>query len=177
MRDESDETLHRRLVAGQLAAFDVLYARHERPLFAFLRRQLDGDVGEAEDVLHETFLSLLKEKAPPARSFKAWLYQVARNLCLNRARTRRRGAGALGREAAGAARHVTPPEGALAQAQLVGLVRQAVERLPAEQAELYQLRANGLSLDEVAQVVGVPVGTVKSRLHSLLARLRAEVDA
>lgn len=175
MREETDEALHRRLVAGDLTAFDLLYARHARPLFAFLRRELDGDGRDAEDVLHEAFLGLLKEKSPPARSFKAWLYQVARHLCLNRARTRRRGEGALVREAAGSPRTVTPPEGALAQAQVAALVKQAVERLPRELAQVYQLRASGLSLDEVAHVLGVPLGTVKSRLHTVVGRLREEV--
>ncbi len=176
MVDETDEALHRRLVDGQLGAFDLLYARHARALFAFLRRQLGGDAREAEDVLHEVFLALLKERAPPARSFKAWLYQVARHLCLNRARTRRRGEGALAREAAGSPRTVTPPDGVLAQAQLVSLVKRSVQQLPLELAEVYQLRASGLSLDEVAQVLGVPLGTVKSRLHSVVSRLREEIE-
>ena len=72
---DSDEALYARLRRGELAAFDRLYERFERPLFGFLRAQL-GDAAEAEDVLHEAFLAVLRAGCAPAelRSFRAWIF-------------------------------------------------------------------------------------------------------
>lgn len=171
----SDEALFRAVLEGDLRAFDTLYARYEGPLFGFLRRQL-GDATEAEDVLHEVFMSVLKDRAAArtVRSLRAWLFQVARHLCLNRARSTRRSLAAVEREATS-----TPttlhPEAVLESRQTAEALARAVSRLPAPMSELYQLRAGGLSYDELAEVLGVPLGTVKSRMHELVKRLRDEV--
>jgi DNA-directed RNA polymerase specialized sigma24 family protein len=89
----SDEALHERLLRGDLGAFDALYERHERPLFGFILHHLT-DRHEAEDVLHDAFLAVLREReADRAVScFRAWIYQIARNLRLNRQRSNRRAA-------------------------------------------------------------------------------------
>jgi len=177
---ESDERLFERLVAGDMRAFDRLYSRFERPLFGFIRAQL-GDAGEAEDVLHEAFMAVLRErdKSAEMRTFRAWLFQVARNLCLNRARSRKRAGRAFH-----AATHAlamgsppTPAEEALERRQLARVLQQAVERLPQALADVYRLRAAGMSYDEVADILELPVGTVKSRMHEMVKRLRDEVQA
>jgi RNA polymerase sigma-70 factor (ECF subfamily) len=67
------------------------------------------------------------------------------------------------------------PEHALERRQLTEEVRAAASRLPAALGELYQLRASGLSYEELAEVLGIPLGTVKSRMHELVSRLREEV--
>lgn len=178
MFSRSDEALYRALCDGELSAFDTLYARYEAPLFGFLRRQL-GDDAEAEDVLHETFLSLLKERAAgrAARSFKAWLFQVARNACLNRARTKGRASRAQAQVTAGVdgAEGVPTAELLLQHRQAADALHRALAALSPEWSELYHLRAGGLSYEELAEVLGVPLGTVKSRLHELVKRLKAEV--
>ncbi|HEX8953503.1 MAG TPA: sigma-70 family RNA polymerase sigma factor [Polyangia bacterium] len=88
---ESDERLFERMRAGEVAAFEALYTRWERRLFGFIRAYLD-DSAEAEDVFHETFMTVLRAPADFSRgSFKAWVHQVARNAALNRLRSRRRG--------------------------------------------------------------------------------------
>jgi RNA polymerase sigma-70 factor (ECF subfamily) len=174
---DTDEALFERLIRGDMGSFDRLYARFERPLFAFIRAQL-GDAAEAEDVLHETFMTVLRDRArlPEVRNVRAWFYQVARNQCLNRARSRKR----AGR-AEIALTHVeggcTPEnaETALAVHQRSALLQRAVERLPAVLAELFRLRAAGMSYDEAAVILEVPVGTVKSRMHDLVKRLREEM--
>ncbi|HWO19409.1 MAG TPA: sigma-70 family RNA polymerase sigma factor [Kofleriaceae bacterium] len=170
---DSDEALYARLLRGDMAAFDRLYERFERPLFGFLRAQL-GDAAEAEDVFHEAFLAVLRAggAGTELRSFRSWLFQVARNLCLNRVRARRRADRAL----ASVAREAElapagPPEGRDPAALLA-----AVARLPPALAEVYQLRARGLSYDELAAILEVPVGTVKSRMHEMMKRLREEMN-
>ena len=173
---DSDEALYARLLRGELAAFDRLYERFERPLFGFLRAQL-GDAAEAEDVLHEAFLAVLRAGGAQTelRSFRAWLFQVARNLCLNRARARRRADRALESVAREAriepAAPAEPPAGRDPAA-----LHAAVSRLPPALAEVYQLRARGLSYDELASILEIPVGTVKSRMHEMMKRLREEMQ-
>lgn len=171
----SDETLYQQLLEGDLRAFDALYERYERPLFGFLRRQL-ANAAEAEDVLHETFLSVLKDRsgARTLRSFRAWLFQVARNLCLNRARSSRRSALAVERDGTIELAPLSP-DAVLERRQTADALAAAVAKLPAPMAELYHLRAGGLSYEELADVLRVPLGTVKSRLHELVRRLRDEV--
>jgi len=171
---DSDEALYARLLRGELAAFDRLYERFERPLFGFLRAQL-GDPAEAEDVFHEAFLAVLRAggAGTELRSFRAWLFQVARNLCLNRVRARRRADRALesvAREAQIEPAAEAPPGRDPAR------LHEAVARLPSALAEVYQLRARGLSYDELASILEIPVGTVKSRMHEMMKRLREEMQ-
>lgn len=176
MFSRSDEALCRALFDGDLAAFDTLYARYERSLFGFISRQL-GDPSEAEDVMHEVFLSVLREKASAraARSFKAWVFQVARHLCLNRVRARGRAASAVEVESRVETAGAVGPEEVLQHRQTSDALSKAVGRLPPALSELYRLRASGLSYEELAEVLAVPLGTVKSRMHELVKRLQQEM--
>jgi RNA polymerase sigma-70 factor (ECF subfamily) len=175
---DSDEVLFDRLRAGDMRAFDLLYERVERPLFGFIRARL-GNPQEAEDVLQETFLAVLRERTRPTelRSVRAWLVSVAHRLCLNRLRSRKRQGRALEEVA-----HGPPNEtAACADAALVTHERSrilagAVERLPTGLAEMYHLRASGMSYEELADVLKLPMGTVKSRMHDLVERLREEMS-
>jgi RNA polymerase sigma-70 factor (ECF subfamily) len=174
----SDEALLERLLAGDVRGFDLLYERYERPLFRFIRRHLPQQQ-DAEDVLHEAFLALLREEngARCALSLRAWLFQVTRNLCLNRHRARRRGARAVADHPLPVAvsAPVPDPQHALEHAQAHRSLLAALAALPGELAELYQLRVSGLSYEEMASVLAIPVGTVKSRMHTMVSRLREEI--
>ncbi len=178
MLPRSDEALYRRLLQRDLGAFDELYARHARHLFGFIVHQL-GDPAEAQDVLHDVFLAILREREAGARvlSLRAWLYQVARNLCLNRARTGRRAAAARDEAAASLLAELQAPGTALDQRERATAVTAAVGKLPEPLGALYRLRASGLSYEELAEVLGVPLGTVKSRMHELVTRLRKELTS
>lgn len=161
-----------------MSAFDALYRRYERPLFGFIKRYL-ADSAQAEEIFQEAFLAVLRERnnAASLQSFKAWLYRVARNLCLNRLRSHDRAARALG-----AVAHSPPPAGdgpesSLIHADTTAALRRAVARLPGHLAELYALRASGMSYENLAEVLGIPIGTVKSRMNALLRSLREEMNA
>lgn len=172
----TDEALLCAWCAGELRAFDALYARHEGPLFGFLVRQLGGARPDAEDVLHQVFLAVLKAgKARQVERLRPFLFQTARNACLNHARGSRRSAAAL-ELSAGAPLAAESPEVLLAGKQTSHALHEALGRLPLTLSEVYALRAAGLSYEEVAGVLKVPVGTVKSRLHELVNRLREELS-
>ncbi len=170
----SDEALYERLVAGNLAAFDQLYERYERPLFGFILKHV-RDRAEAEDLLHEAFLGVLRHKKSAPGSLRAWLFQVARNLCLNRSRATGRADRAIAVIARDNEPSAEPAHQQLERHQAVVRLLEAVEKLPANLSELYHLRTAGLSYEEMAEVVQAPLGTVKSRMHELIDRLRTEM--
>lgn len=175
----TDEALFEKLLAGDLSAFDALYARHERHLFGFVLKHL-SDPAEAEDVFNEAFLAVLKEgragrQAARFGSFRAWLFQVARNLCLNRLRSRKRAERAIETEGRTPIAPVEHAESALEKREAAEALRRAVERLPAPFGELYALRASGMSYEELAGFLEIPLGTVKSRMHEMVKRLREEM--
>ena len=174
---ESDERLFEKLRRGDLAAFETLYRRYERRLFGFIRAFLD-DAAEAEDVMHEVFMALLGERAPQADDLhlRAWLYQVARNASLNRLRTRRRGEAARAREAAERLPPSPSPADSLERGEATEALKHAVSRLPPTLRELYHLRASGLSYEAMAQLLAIPLGTVKSRMHEMVATLKKEMQ-
>ena len=171
---ESDERLYERLRAGELDAFDGLYARYRVQLYGFVRSYLgDADAGDA---FHESFLEVLAGRALDFRrgSFKSWLYVVARNECLNRLRKRERATRANVRLVVADAPSTAADEALDARAAEAAL-REAVAKLPPPLADLFRLRTAGLSYDEMARALSVPVGTVKSRMHEMVEQLKKEM--
>lgn len=174
----SDEALYEQLLGGNLRAFDALYERYERPLFAFIRSYV-RDRAQAEEIFHEAFLVVLRERVQGqiTASFKAWLYRVARNLCLNRLRSDGRATRALAAFGEQIPERSDTPDAALARAESHESLRAAVARLPVQLRELYTMRAEGMSYEALADVLGVPVGTVKSRMNAMLTKLREELSS
>lgn len=152
---------------GELHAFDSLYARYEAPLFGFIRRLCGGNAADAEDVLHQTFIALMHEsKRRRVTRVRSLLYEIARNACLNRARSSKREVPAQVQS------DTATPESTLVARETSAALSKALDTMPAQLTETWSLRAAGLSYDEISKLLAVPVGTVKSRLNQLLNRLR-----
>ena len=165
--------------AGDPHAFARLYDRYDRPCFQFIRRLLGAAHGDAAEDLHqETWIAISKSAAafdPGKASFPAWLFTIARHKTWDH--FRRQKVAVLASAQDDAAMLVPDPgQTPLEQVQSRELAREiitAVEALPLEQRGVFVMFAQaGLSLEEIAQVTGVAVETVKSRLRYARAKLR-----
>ena len=160
---------------GDRGAFEVLYQRYARPVFGLALRRL-GDRGRAEDAVQETFASIWRA----ARTYKPergpggpWLYAVARNAIVDRSRARNEPAVETPEEASNEA---GPPERAEASWTTWRLHR-ALEELSANERSVVELAYwSGLSQSEVAEYLGIPLGTVKTRTRAALARLAGVLE-
>lgn len=138
--------------------FDELYARYGTPLYVFIYRYVKSHP-EAEEILQETFMKLMAHETE-IHSVQAWLYTVARREALNRLRRERRPQLEI---------VSMPDEGwHLEEKWLAG----EIDTLPIGQREVYRQRSAGRSYREIATAMGVPEGTVKSRLHEAVQILR-----
>lgn len=159
-------------------AFAQLVKRYERPLFQFIVRQV-RERALAEEIFQETFLRAyrgLGAFAPQASeaSVRGWLYRIATNACRDELRSARSKASRAGDpEAAERLASGGPgPEGDASTRQRAELVRLALAQLTATQREVIVLfQYQGLTYPEIAEVLGVPLGTVKSRMHAALSAL------
>ena len=183
--DASDEELIVRARCGDGAsAFESLLHRYEHDLFRYLRRYL-GNAEMAEDVFQLTFLQvhLKRESFEDGRRFRPWLYAIATNQAIDAQRRNRRHRMVsldhpLGNDADSATlRHLIAGDGASADdasedREAADWVRSAVDALPAPQKTVLMLVYHqGLKYREAAEVLGLPVGTVKSRLNGAIRRL------
>lgn len=166
--------------SGDEAAFASLVHRHERRVFGLLMRML-GSRQEAEDVAQETFLNLHRHGHRFRREarFSTFVYRVAVNAALNRRRSLGRRRARLEnlsqRQQAGDDLPSAPrgPEDAAAGEQVRERVQEEIQRLsPALRAPLVLYDIEGLPYSEIAEVLGLAEGTVKSRIHRARQGLR-----
>lgn len=166
----SDGDLIQRVGIGDRNAFEALYRRFARPVFGLALRRL-GDRGRAEDALQETFTSIWRSASTyrPERGPGApWLYAVARNAIVDRGRSRVEIPAEPPEEQAA---DPGPPEQAEAS-WLAWRMHLALQDLPESERTLLELAYwSGLSQSEVATFLDIPLGTVKTRTRSALARL------
>ena len=150
------------------AAMEMLYQLHGPAILRYLQRRF-GRVASAEDLLQETFVRALGNRRgmEGAESARGFLFGIARNLGLaavRRARGERREA--LGERT-----------GDVGEEEGLGEMRAAIERLPEQIRETLEFRLRDeLTYEEIAGVMGIPVGTVRSRLHTALLMLREELN-
>ncbi len=153
MQDRSDEQLMTAVMAGDHVALATLVTRHHGPLLGYLYRLVGGDQQLSEDLVQETLLHVLRQRTYQSdRPFKPWLYMIATNLARDYFKSAE--------------------------------VRQCWQRGDAEETllHLYDSAAGpvvlllrfyqGFSLQEIAETLHIPLGTVKSRLSVGVHRLR-----
>jgi RNA polymerase sigma-70 factor (ECF subfamily) len=183
----SDEDLMARFCRGQTEAFGILLRRYERELFGYLRRYV-GDSDLAEDVFQNTFLQLYVKSGQyeQGRPVRPWLYTIATHQAIDALRRNgRHQALSLDQQQRetedGEVRSLLelletrgPGPLDLAQgAERKDRIRASVDQLPDFLRQVVILAYyQGLKYREIAEIIGIPVGTVKSRLHAALVKLQ-----
>ena len=168
MADKETE-LMLRVKAGDRAAFEELFRLYEKPLTNYLFR-LCGNRARSEDLLQDAFLRLWKA-APgyePSAKVSTYIFRIAHNLFLNDAARRREKA----LESIDAETR-SDPASDLNRREVQSAVQKAVEALPDGEREVLLLSEyNGFKYAEISEILGIPVGTVKSRMFSAVQRLK-----
>src|ERR1700719_5067887 len=180
----TDEELVARSIRGDSESFNELVLRWERPIYALAYRTI-GREDEARDVCQETFLRAFRA-LPRFRGqakFSSWLYRIALNLCRDWMRRQRRTPVVQAPEdvdlmdLAAASEPSESIEDLVARQQQVRAVQRAMTVLPEEQRAAIILKEyHGLTFQEIADLVGCPLSTVKTRLYQGLTVLRRELD-
>lgn len=175
--ERSDSDLVTAARGGDRAAVEEILTRYEPNIYRFGLRMC-GNEDAAREVLQETLLAAFRY-LPGFRgdaALSTWLYQIARSFCIKE----RRGlhpTHSIDEDGAAELVDPTPQPDARAHAREIGeALSRAISVLPSEQREVLILRdVEGLSADEAAQVVGIEVGALKSRLHRARMALRTEL--
>ena len=154
------------IVGGDQAAFGELYTRYKSRMYYYFYRMLGNSAEQANDFLQELFMKLIEkpESYNPAYNFSTWLYSVANNLCKNEyrrinVRHEYHSMEALDPQLDFMNESTIEPE------QVIEKIFQSLELLGDEHRSAFLLRyREGFSIKEVAEILELPEGTVKSRL-------------
>lgn len=178
----TDEALAVRARDGDAHAFETLVTRYQPRLFGYIRRMV-GNASDAEDVFQDTFMKVYDHlgRFRPEGSFRAWLYRIATNTCRDALRRRRlRRMFSLN---ADTNRHDTDPGGRYAsrapnpaeravESETTARLEAALQALSVKHRAVFLMaRYDGMGYDEIAASLGIPVGTVKSRMNKAVSVL------
>jgi RNA polymerase sigma-70 factor (ECF subfamily) len=172
--------LLRRVQADDLDAFEEFFARYRNPIYR-TAYGLTGDRHAAEEILQDTFARAYRHRHAFHKDVSPlpWLHRVSLNLCYSRLSRRRLDARPIDEAAERGVPDDRPlPAERAEQSELRQIVREGIAALPEKHQSvvvLYYLHR--LSLQETAQVLGIQLGTVKSRLHYALRGLRVQLEA
>ena len=170
-----DEDLMLHFQAGTVEAFDILVSRYRDPLTNYIYRFL-GDMKECEDLLQETFLRVYRNRHSYRRiaKFSTWLYTIAGNLARSEYRKRKRrrlfSIQSVNRDAEEYEVEIPDetfsPDRHTESTIQDHYIQEALNQIPEEFREVVVLRdVQQLAYEEIAQITGLPMGTVKSRIN------------
>ena len=177
----SDEDLMRFFIKGERKAFEEIYDRYESFMVNYFYRKLWQDREKAEDFTHDLFTRIIKKPTyyDPNRPFKTWLFSVANNMCKNEYKKQ---------EVRKPTSHELPEgftgkdESKLQDTQLdesnfSEALKNELEKLSDNHREVFMMRHfEGLSLKEIAEIMDVSTGTIKSRLHFATKTLASKLE-
>lgn len=176
MAEEDDDQLALRCRDGDAQALATLYRRHASALLEYLERRT-GQRHDAEDILQDTFVRIFdgRGRYEGRGRFRSWLFTVATRLAVDRARQRQRRS-----ELASTHYESIPPGAEVPERRLPDRTRIRIEMvlstLPAEYSQAFHLRIlAGFTYGEIAAICGDPEGTLRSRVHHTLGRIRDEL--
>ena len=178
--DANDDLLMLAWVGGDVAAFEILYARHRGPLYRFLLRQ-SRNQALADEFFQDVWQRVIAARAgwKPDAAFATWLFRIAHNRLNDhwRAAKHRPTAPEDGDERAARVPDPSTPERELSEFEQRRRLQLAMAELPDEQREVLVLRLEQeLSLEEIGAITGVGRETVKSRLRYAMDKLRQRLN-
>ena len=178
----SDIQIIERTLGGETDAFNLLVRRWERQIYGLSLRMLGRDE-EAKDATQETFLSAYRNlsKFRGEAKFSSWIYRIALNICNTRLRSRAKFTLSLDeqREMSGfeLAADTDDLGSGIQQEQITRHVRRALQGLPSEMRQVIIMKEyEGLKFSEIAEVLGIPISTVKTRMYTGLSELRKRLS-
>ncbi|MBI4852860.1 MAG: sigma-70 family RNA polymerase sigma factor [Acidobacteria bacterium] len=179
---EQDNELIERTLNGEPQAFNLLVRRWERQIYALAFRML-GREEEAYDICQETFMSAYRNlsKFRGEAKFSSWLYRIALNCCHTRLRSR--GNSDLSLEQQLEDQGFEPATNSeslndtLHRDQIAGIVKRALAGLPPEMRQVIIMKEyQGLKFHEIAEILNIPVSTVKTRVYTGLEQLKQRLS-
>ena len=170
---------------GEAEAFEYLYGRHSKGLYRYIYRFIGGPEARAEELLQDVFIKVINASKgyQPRAKFTTWLYGIAKNHCIDYLRKERHRktdsldtpndhykSASLGDFIPS---HNSTPEEATERKQTGEILREAIATLPEEQREALFMREDlQLTFREIAEILGCPESTIKSRIRYALEHLR-----
>ena len=177
LRQQTDEQLMSRVAAGSDAAFEELYRRYARRLKGFFFLQLGGNEEVAADATHDVFLRAYEARSryQEGSNVSTWIFTIAYNICKNHYRSNAYEAQLLANlDAEPISEQQIEVE--LDAAVLDEALQQVLSELPASLHQLFSLHyQEELTVLQIAEIVGIPEGTVKSRLHKTMNIIRKKL--
>jgi len=178
LRQQTDEQLMARAATGSDTAFEELYRRYARRLKGFFFMQLGGDEELAADATHDVFLRAYEARSryQEGRRVDTWLFTIAYNICKNHYRSNAYEAQLL------ASLDAEPVSNQQIEVDLDAAIldealAQVLNELPAPLHQIFSLHyQEELTIPQIAEIVGVPEGTVKSRLHKTMNIIRKKLN-
>jgi len=173
--NQSDHELMMAVARGNLASMSELYQRRHRNLFRFFFR-LTGRQAPAEDLVHEVFLRMIRYRHTyqSGDSFEAWMYRIARNAFADQAKKHRLETPGDDHVFELAESNRPTAYEAVVKQQELALLHRALRELPEEKRELIVLsRFQGLTYEQIGQIVGCETGTVKVRVFRAMKEMGA----
>ena len=165
---------------GNADAFDILYERYRRQLYAYLNKLLPGRQTQVDDMYQQTWVRAIAklDRYQERELFLAWLLRIAHNLTIDNFRAgRRRNEETLCDEIAetaeASAGHAVSPSREMDRRELADAIDKAVEKLPADQREVFLLRQEDVAFREIAEIQNCSINTCLARMRYAVMNLRA----
>lgn len=169
---ESDEELMMQYRNGRTSAFDTLYDKYRGDVYRFLLRQFDQ--ATAEELYQDVWIKLIqaRERYQPRAKFRTWLYTITHN----RIRDHYRKHHEVAAEDASPGIDSLAPERITQDRQAIEVLLEGIRLLPGEQRQAFLLKEeSGLSIDEIAEVMGASRESTRSRLRYAVRKLRQQL--
>jgi RNA polymerase sigma-70 factor, ECF subfamily len=178
----SDSQIIERTLGGEPDAFNMLVRRWERQIYGLTLRMLGRDE-EAKDATQETFLSAYRNlsKFRGEAKFSSWIYRIALNICNTKLKSRAKVTISLDEqwETRGIefAAETEDLGSNIQQQQITRHVRRALQGLPAEMRQVIIMKEyEGMKFSEIADILGIPISTVKTRMYTGLSEMRKRLE-